>query len=83
MVYRVELSPRALHDLARIPDEIKWKLADVLAEIGLDPRDPLLSEPTEDPDLRWTMFADGSGFVEFGIWDDLVLVLVLDVAWIG
>lgn len=82
MVYRVEFSLRAVRDLGRIPDEIKWKLVDLLAEIALDAWDPVLSEPTEDPAVRWTTFA-GAGFVEFYIWDEIRTVVVRDIGWIG
>ncbi|MES9606444.1 hypothetical protein [Actinomadura sp. NPDC000929] len=44
--------------------------------------DPTTSEPTPDPRIRQAVFG-GVGLVEYLIWDELLVVVAVDLVWGG
>lgn len=82
MTYRAELSPRARRQLAGIPLEARFALAEALSIVVDAPYDPTFTEPTPHPDRRQTIFG-GLGVIEYMIWDELHVVVALDVIWSG
>ncbi|TDD68528.1 type II toxin-antitoxin system RelE family toxin [Actinomadura rubrisoli] len=82
MIYRLELSLRVLHQLAGLSAEVRDALAETFAEVVEDPHNPTTSDPTPTEGVRQATF-DGVGIVEFQIWDDLLVVIALDLIWAG
>ncbi|MEV4001171.1 hypothetical protein [Actinomadura sp. NPDC049753] len=82
MTYRAELSPEVIRQLAGIPEQARLALAETLGVIVADPHDPTTSEPTPDPRIRQAVFG-GVGLVEYLIWDELLVVVAVDLIWGG
>lgn len=56
VTYRAELSPRTRRQLAGIPMEARFALAEALSIVVDAPYAPTFTEPTPHPDLRQTIF---------------------------
>jgi hypothetical protein len=83
VIYKPQLSRRALGKLGGFPTDALDALGQSVARICEDPYDPLTSLPTgPEPRDRWAVLAD-AGFIEFYIDDDAHLVIVDDITWTG
>ncbi|MES9536753.1 MULTISPECIES: hypothetical protein [unclassified Actinomadura] len=82
MTYRAELSPQVLRQLAGMPEQVQFALAEALGVIVVDPYDPTTSEPTPNPRIRQAVFG-GVGLVDYLIWDELLVVVAVDLVWGG
>ncbi|WP_131739469.1 type II toxin-antitoxin system RelE family toxin [Actinomadura roseirufa] len=82
MTYRVELSRHVLKQLADLPLSVQVALAETLAVVAVAPYDPTTSDPTVVEGVRQAGFAE-VGLVEYLIWDDLLVVVALNLLWGG
>ncbi|WP_113701316.1 type II toxin-antitoxin system RelE family toxin [Nonomuraea lactucae] len=82
MTYRPHLSERALAQLGGFPTDALTELTQAMAEVCEDPYDPLTTMATDDPQVRRADFGD-RGFVTFLILDDVGVVRITDILWVG
>ena len=82
MIYRVELSKRAIGQLGGFPAAALDVLVATMAEVTEYPDDPLRTFPTGDPYVRRAEFG-GAGLVTYMIDDAMAMVTVIDVTWTG
>jgi hypothetical protein len=82
VTYRLELSLNVLRQLANLPHEAVIVLAEAMADFIAAPYDPTISDPTETPGMRTTVFGE-VGMVTYLIHDDLLVVVALDLIWGG
>lgn len=82
MIYRVELSGKALGQLDGFPPHAMDALILALSWVVEYPADPLRTFPTADPYVRQATFG-GAGLVTYRIDDGELLVTVADVTWVG
>jgi hypothetical protein len=81
--YRPRLEPRALRQMAGLPDPALDTLVRLLARICDDPYDPVFSSPgASSPGERVADLGE-SGFVEFEVDEDAGLIRVYDLVWTG
>jgi len=83
MMFRPDLSERALSQLGGFPVDALGALAAAMAEVCEDPYDPLTSMGTDDPQVRRADFGGGRGFVTFLVLDAVEVVRVVDIIWVG
>ena len=82
MIYRAELSDKALGQLGNFPPTAFDALVHVLSWIVEYPEDPLRTLPTKRPNLRRAVFG-GAGLVSYIIDDGRQVITVMDVTWAG
>ncbi|MFC4585839.1 hypothetical protein [Sphaerisporangium corydalis] len=82
MIYRAELSVKALGQLSGFPPSAMDALIEALSWVIEYPADPLRTFPTTDPYVRSAEFG-GAGLVTYRIDDAAYLVTVADVTGVG
>ncbi|SEG70384.1 hypothetical protein SAMN04489712_109166 [Thermomonospora echinospora] len=82
MTYKPFLAERALAQLGGFPVDALGALAQVMAVVCEDPRDPLVTLPTDDPEIRRAPFG-GHGLVTFLIVEPAQVVRITDITWVG
>jgi len=82
VIYRAELSVKALGQLGGFPEKALDALIGAMAEVIEYPADPLRTFATGDPYVRRAGFGD-AGLVTYVIDDAQGTVTITDVTWVG
>lgn len=82
MTFRPDLSERALAQLGGFPKNAFDELIAIMARVCENPYDPLITRGTDDEQVRRADFGE-HGFVTFLILDDVNVVRITDILWVG
>lgn len=82
MNYRVNLESSALRQMGGLPLDAIGALARVMARICEDPHSPVYSSPSPAADVRVADLGE-SGFAEYIVDEDALMIRVVTVVWSG
>ena len=83
MTYRVRFEAYALVQLHGLPSEAFDALLDRVMELVEEPWDAVVMPPGDDPAYRRAMFGSGWGLLTFHVDDNVELIRIFDLTWIG
>ncbi len=83
MTYRVRFEAYALVQLHGLPSEAFDALLDRVVELVEEPWDAVVMPPGDDPAYRRAVFGSGWGLLTFHVDDNVELIRIFDLTWIG
>ena len=83
MTYRVRFEAYALVQLHGLPSEAFDALLDRVVELVEEPWDAVVMPPGDDPAYRRTVFGADWGLLTFHVDDNVELIRIFDLTWIG
>ena len=83
MTYRVRFEAYALVQLHGLPSEVFDALLDRVVELVEEPWDAVVMPPGDDPAYRRAVFGSGWGLLTFHVDDNVELIRIFDLTWIG
>ena len=83
MTYRVRFEAYALVQLHGLPSEAFDALLDRVVELVEEPWDAVVMPPGDDPAYRRAVFGSGWGLLTFHVDDNVELIRIFDLIWIG
>jgi hypothetical protein len=83
VTYRVRFEAYALVQLHGLPSEVFDALLDRVVELVEEPWDAVVMPPGDDPAYRRAVFGSGWGLLTFHVDDNVELIRIFDLTWIG
>jgi hypothetical protein len=83
VTYRVRFEAYALVQLHGLPSEAFDALLDRVVELVEEPWDAVVMPPGDDPAYRRAVFGSGWGLLTFHVDDNVELIRIFDLTWIG
>ena len=83
MSYRVEFGGGAQVQFHSLPEYARDALVGCATELATRPWDAVVRPPGEDPRFREAVFGAGRGILGFYLDEDVQLIRIFDIVWIG
>lgn len=84
MAYRVLLADQVRAQLRDAPAQLQGYLDGIVAFLRVDPTSASAAFPViRGEDYRTIVFADGRGFLDYEVFEDLRVVVIDKLTWLG
>ena len=83
MNFRVEFGGGAQRQFHELPEVAKDALIERAVELAGKPWDAAIRPPGDDHRFRETVFGSGNGILGFFVDDDMEVIRIFDILWVG